>query len=54
MTDEKKCQVCEKPSKELTNCKSCGRDYCKKCQSPSTHHNFCNQCVAMAGVVSKD
>ena len=54
MSEEKICQVCKKKAEELTKCKSCGRDYCKECQSPSTHQNFCKECVAMDGVISKD
>ncbi len=54
MSDAKTCQICNEAAKELTRCKACGRDYCEKCQSPSTHQNFCKECVAMDGVVSKD
>lgn len=55
MTTEKKtCEVCSKKADTLTPCKSCGRQYCKKCQSPSTSQHFCKECVAMEGVVTKE
>jgi len=48
------CAVCEKKADSpLKTCKSCGRGYCAKCQSPSTNQNFCKDCVSMEGVVSK-
>lgn len=47
------CQVCNKKTDSVKNCKSCGRDYCAKCQSPSTNQNFCKDCVSMEGIVSK-
>jgi len=54
MSDDKLvCQVCDKKADSLKTCKSCGRDYCDECQSPSTKQAFCKDCVAMAGIVSK-
>ena len=48
------CAVCEKKTDPpLKTCKSCGRGYCAKCQSPSTKQDFCKECVSMEGVVSK-
>ena len=48
------CAVCEKKSDSpLKTCKSCGKGYCAKCQSPSTPQAFCRECVSMEGVVSK-
>lgn len=48
------CAICEKKSDTaLKTCKSCGKGYCAKCQSPSTPQNFCKECVSMEGVVSK-
>lgn len=47
------CEVCNKKADSLKICKSCGRRYCPKCQSPSTDQNFCKNCVSMKGVVSR-
>jgi hypothetical protein len=47
------CEVCEKKAEKLKTCKSCDRQYCPKCQSPSTKQDFCKDCVSMEGVVSK-
>jgi hypothetical protein len=47
------CAVCGKKADSLKTCKSCGRGYCPKCQSPSTNQDFCKECVSMEGVVSK-
>jgi hypothetical protein len=55
MSEQKdSCQVCGKKSDSpLKTCKSCGRRFCAKCQSPSTNQDFCKDCVSMEGVVSK-
>ena len=47
------CAICEKKTDSLKTCKSCGRGYCEKCQSPSTRQDFCKECVSMEGVISK-
>lgn len=52
-TSGKSCEVCGKKAESLKVCKSCDRHYCSRCQSPSTTQNFCKECVAMEGVVSK-
>ena len=55
MSEQKSiCAVCErKTDSPLKTCKSCGRQYCGKCQSPSTNQDFCKECVRMEGVISK-
>ncbi|WP_457574439.1 hypothetical protein [Desulfolithobacter sp.] len=56
MTQKKEtCEVCGKTTTTgLTKCKGCARMYCTKCQSPSTSQDFCRECVAMEGVISKE
>ncbi len=54
MSNDITCQICKQTVAKVKKCKSCGLEYCEKCQSPSTHQDFCKDCVAMEGVVSKD
>ena len=51
--EERTCAICNKKTLKVFSCKSCGREYCAKCQSPSTPQQFCKECVSMEGVVSK-
>jgi hypothetical protein len=51
--EEKPCEICHQKTTDLIVCKSCGRNYCKRCQSPSTNQQFCKECVSMQGIVSK-
>ncbi len=51
---KKRCEICGKKTESLKVCKSCGRHYCSSCQSPSTTQDFCKECVAMEGVISKE
>jgi hypothetical protein len=53
-TQAQKCEICGRKAKTLTICKSCGKHYCDKCQSPSTSQEFCKECVSMEGVVTKE
>lgn len=54
MSEGTNCQICgKKTDAPLNTCKSCGKNYCAKCQSPSTNQSFCKECVSMEGVVSK-
>ncbi len=53
-TEKKPCEICSKKVVSLTQRKIFGRNYCNKCQSPSTSQNFCKECVAMEGVVTKE
>ena len=54
MSTNTTCQVCKQVAAKVKTCKSCGHKYCEKCQSLSTHQDFCKDCVAMEGVISKD
>ncbi|MCB2183254.1 MAG: hypothetical protein KQH63_14570 [Desulfobulbaceae bacterium] len=51
--DKVSCEICGKKviSSSLCQCKGCGKNYCPKCQSPSSNQQYCKECVNLSGVV---